>query len=302
MAVVPTGNCPTPRGTDRPLCPLCQKDNANTTPLPSPHPQWLLTQCPQCTLVYLRRVPVVTDLADEHSWTFSFRAEADQRLARHGGRVRIAWKRMRKRFLPHRKAEALIHRYVGEGKLLDIGCGSGRLFARLSERIVPMGIEIDRHAAARAALEAQRRGGAVLCTDALSGLRRLESSSIQGVLMCSFLEHEHEPLPVLCEVRRVLRTGGTLIVKVPNYACFNHRLQGWRWPGFRFPDHVNYFTPATLREMVRRSGLEVARFGWRDRLPTSDNMWLVARRNAIAVAEDCRPSRPSRPAPLRRAA
>jgi hypothetical protein len=47
---------------------------------------------------------------------------------------------------------------------------------------------------------------------------------------------------------------------------------------------VNYFTPASLTRMLEGAGFEVARFGFRDRLVTSDNMWCVARRAPAARA------------------
>ena len=73
-----------------------------------------------------------------------------------------------------------------------------------------------------------------------------------------------------------MRDGARLIVKVPNFASWNRRLRGDAWCGFRFPDHVNYFTPETLTLLLRETGFRVARFGVFDRLPTSDTMWLVA--------------------------
>jgi hypothetical protein len=97
--------------------------------------------------------------------------------------------------------------------------------------------------------------------------------------MHSFLEHESEPLELLEATRDALQMGGVVIIKVPNYECWNRRY--WRtkdWPGFRFPDHVNYFTPESLRSLVEKAGLCVLRFGVWDRFPTSDNMWLVANR------------------------
>jgi len=47
---------------------------------------------------------------------------------------------------------------------------------------------------------------------------------------------------------------------------------------YRLPDHVHYFTPATLTRLLRDTGMEVLRFNFFDHLPTSDNMWLMARR------------------------
>ncbi len=265
----------------RHLCPLCHRENQDVAPIPSPHAEWILKQCPTCQLVYLQNVVTVDQLREDLSWTDTFHAARKRQLTSRLGRLRFAWRSWRLRLLPHRKAESLIHRYVVEGQLLDLGCGRGKMFDRLRDSIIPIGIEVDERAAASAASRAEPRGGRVLCSDALTGLRALEAASLDGVLMSSYLEHENEPLPVLHEVARTLRTGGILIVKVPNYDCWNRRLQGWRWPGFRFPEHVNYFTPATLSALLRAAGFEALRFSWRDRLPTSDNMWLVAR-NPVA--------------------
>jgi hypothetical protein len=69
-----------------------------------------------------------------------------------------------------------------------------------------------------------------------------------------------------------------LIVKVPNYASWNRKIRANRWCGFRFPDHVNYFTPHTLKSMLQETGFQIVKFSIFDHLPTSDNMWLVARK------------------------
>jgi hypothetical protein len=65
-------------------------------------------------------------------------------------------------------------------------------------------------------------------------------------------------------------------MKTPNYASLNRRLMGMRWSGFRFPDHVNYFTPATLRELARRAGFST-HYGPTDRNPISDSLWGLLR-------------------------
>ena len=49
---------------------------------------------------------------------------------------------------------------------------------------------------------------------------------------------------------------------------------GRRWCGFRYPDHLNYFSPNTLRAMANKAGFETS-FGLTGCLPTSDNMWAV---------------------------
>jgi hypothetical protein len=97
-------------------------------------------------------------------------------------------------------------------------------------------------------------------------------------LVESYLEHEVQPAEVLRELSRVLRAGSAIILKLPNYACWNRRVRGMNWCGFRLPDHVNYFTPDTLRTMLGQQGFEIVRFTFLDRLWTNDNMWCVARK------------------------
>jgi hypothetical protein len=107
------------------------------------------------------------------------------------------------------------------------------------------------------------------------GLARLPERHFRLILLASFLEHEIQPLPVLRRCRELLVDDGHAVVKVPNYACWNRRLRGARWCGFRWPDHVNYFTPGSLREMAARAGLQVARMAFRDRHPLSDSLYAV---------------------------
>lgn len=218
-------------------------------------------------------------LANEHSWTASALTESQRRLESRptSGRLRATWKQWRLHLLPRRKMEALINRYVAAGNLLDVGCGSGGHFPRLPAAIVPHGIEIDPDAIELATARAGERGGRVIQADALSGLQSLPTAEMKGIVMHSFLEHEVQPLEVLQDAKRVLLVDGALIIKVPNFACWNRRYwHGAEWPGFRYPDHVNYFTPSTLSQLVLKAGLRILQFTWRDRIPTNDNMWLVA--------------------------
>jgi len=47
-------------------------------------------------------------------------------------------------------------------------------------------------------------------------------------------------------------------VRVPNFASLNRRVIGKKWCGFRYPDHVNYFTPVSLRALVAKAGFTMS--------------------------------------------
>jgi len=91
------------------------------------------------------------------------------------------------------------------------------------------------------------------------------------------LEHEHNPLEVLEGLRKTIKNNGVVIIKVPNYGSINRVVRGKKWCGYRFPDHVNQFTPNTLSKMVLKAGYKIIKFNYTDKQLTSDNMWMVAR-------------------------
>ena len=263
-------------------CPICGRDNADQPLSPFSQAEWRLKTCASCGLLYLENPLPYEELEENYAWTRTRQHEASRRAGRRRltGRVRQTLKQARLRWLPHPKGVNLIRRFVGRGKVLDVGCGCGGLLGQLGDAFIPYGIEIDKRAAESATASLTQRGGWVRNTDALTGLDMLDTGQFDGVIMRSYLEHEIKPLEVLRAAARVLRPEGVVIIKVPNFDCWNRHLQGSGWPGFRFPDHVNYFTPKTLRQIVARADLQVARFNLLDHLPTSDNLWLVARKAA----------------------
>ncbi len=263
-------------------CPLCGRDNADQPDSPFSQPDWHLKTCRDCGFVYLQNALSYEALEEDQAWTKTAPQEARRRAAsrRFTGWFRQKFKRARRKLFPRTKGKKLARRFVRRGKVLDVGCGGGGLLRQLGDTLVPFGIEIDAQAAAATNAFAATRGGRVLQADAMTGLASFEAGTFDGVTMTAYLEHEVRPLEVLRAVGRVLRDEGVAILMVPNYACWNRRLQGAGWPGFRFPEHVNYFTPTTIRQLIDRAGLQVARFNLLDRLPTSDNLWLVARKAA----------------------
>jgi len=259
-------------------CPVCGTDNRRKSLSKYSRDQWVLKDCEGCGLLYLENPPPVQALINEFNWTATSAAADEQRFQSSGVTkgFRKSWKLWRKRWLVGRKMKRLLDREVGSGNVLDVGCGDGKMLGELPEAFTPFGIEIDAEAIPDALEVTAGRGGKIVHADALSGLRSLESDSMQGIVMHSFLEHEFEPLEVLKESRRVLSKNGALIIKVPNFETWNRRFwHGEKWPGFRYPDHVNYFTPTTLQRLIHQAGLVVKRFSWQDRLATNDNMWIV---------------------------
>ena len=285
-AVLVSGHADDARCLER-ACPLCGRDNRAESALSFSRGAWRLKQCRQCAFVFLENALRYEELSENHAWSKSrlaerkFREDVNSWREPAGRRLRAArnWLRW---LLPRRKVARLVDHYVANGRLLEVGCGNGQMLRQLPKRLIPCGIEIDARAASKARQYIEPRGGLLLHADGLRGLQSLDDASIGGILMHSYLEHENQPLEVLRQSARVLVSGGVVVIKVPNFGSLNRRLLGRVWPGFRFPDHVNYFTPTTLQAMVAAAGLSILRCGWLDRLPTSDSLWLVGQADSAS--------------------
>jgi SAM-dependent methyltransferase len=264
-------------------CPLCRRDN-RTEPVCSAYSPsgWDLKRCPDCDFVYLETIPDYAATAETLAWDHTFlawheernKAPAQQVLSRVGRSIRIGTHVVRKR----RRMDEMIAEMAAPGPVLDVGCGKGTQLAKLPARYIPYGIEISAGQAAYAQETVAQRGGAIMVQPGATGLAQFPAGFFSGIMMRSYLEHESQPREALLGAAHALAAQGVLIIKVPNYGSLNRRVFGRRWCGFRFPDHMNYFTPDTLTRLCAECGLGVRQFSWLDRLPTSDNMWLVAGR------------------------
>ncbi len=139
---------------------------------------------------------------------------------------------------------------VRRGRLLDVGCGNGKylLWARR------LGLEVEgfdraRYPLASGAEEIPVHLGELTSSD-------LPAATFDVVTMWWMLENTPRPLDHLRAARRLLKPGGYLLVGVCNYGCPEARLFGGYWHHLVLPEHLSFFTPRSLVELVRRAGFE----------------------------------------------
>lgn len=239
----------TSQATYRP-CPTC--GGADVRDLAAyARDHWRIGTCDACDFVFLRNPVEYQALEEDFAWETTFDAEDAERRKRRGLLKRLAH---HVRMIGYRlkgDAQAFYLRHLGPGRILDIGCGD---VVRWTAPFVPFGIEISKHLAARADARMKPLGGACYQGPGAEVIAELPSDHFDSVMMHSYLEHEVRFGDLLRDCFRVLKPGGRAFVRVPNFASLNRRLSGARWPGFRYPDHVNYFTPASLRRAAEEAG------------------------------------------------
>jgi SAM-dependent methyltransferase len=262
---------------DKRNCPLCGAAASRARPLAYRTPEFQVVQCASCDLAFLDQLPPQHEFEEERAWEVSSISYAAQR--KHAYPL-MTWLEQATRYRMHlmskREPKRILARLVRRGPVIDVGCGTGLNLIPPPAGFVPYGIEISKSASAAADAAFAPHGGKCVQASAAVALGGFPRGFFNGALAIGYIEHEFFPLEALRSLRQALADDGAVVIKTPNFGSLNRRIMGMRWSGFRFPDHVNYFTPATLREIARRAGF-TTHFGPTDRNPVSDSLWGVLR-------------------------
>lgn len=145
-----------------------------------------------------------------------------------------------------------INKLSAKGKLLDIGCGPGT-FIKLAKKsgwdIV--GLDTSKYSADIC----RQQNLPVICGEIKSS--KLKKDSFDFITAFQLIEHSSEPNGLLNEAYRLLKPGGYLVLTTPNKKGFLARLMGSYWFGYYNLEHCYFFTPETLKSLVKAAGFEV---------------------------------------------
>ena len=160
--------------------------------------------------------------------------------------------------------------------LLDVGSDTGTFLKMAQEElgIVPVGVDISRRA-----VEASRKLGVEAYCSAIETAPG-ELAGFRAITAIDLIEHVPDPAAFLRGIWQRLRPGGVADLETPNIRSLVYRfgqalsnLTGARPAGLiqRLfpPQHVQYFTPSSLRCLAERAGFQVVQLLSR-RLPLSD--------------------------------
>ncbi len=275
------------------LCPILGRTTV-VEPTQFSRESWHIVKCTETGFVFLANPPAYEQLESEFAWELTSKLESQRRFLQEPllSRISLLASRLKKTLFPRRNrffdlSHQLVRNWPPDRPItfLDIGCGGGELleeihgrFAAVNRQLIPQGIEVSKQLAAIANECFTALSGRLVFANAVDGTSQFADHSVDVVIMSSFLEHECQPLLLLRRLRTILTDDGGIVLKVPNFACINRRIRNSRWCGFRFPDHVNYFTPYTLRRLAEEAGFVVARQHLLDRLPSSDTMYAVLKK------------------------
>jgi 2-polyprenyl-3-methyl-5-hydroxy-6-metoxy-1,4-benzoquinol methylase len=253
---------------------------------------WRLKQCLETGFVFLENPPGYEALKEDLAWEVTYEAERQRKKNAEPLRYQVSSvsKAVRQK-VKRNKVRSLTLQHLNENnkpcwRVLDVGCAQGAVLIDIIDQLPksaqgkcqPYGIELSTALARSANENFLAHGGHCIHNNAIEGLAKFSDEFFDVILLSSFLEHETEPAELLRRCCKHLAADGIVIIKVPNYDSVNRSLRGRKWCGFRWPDHVNYFTPKTLQAMLSKTGFKTHRMNFLDRFPLSDSLYAVARK------------------------
>ncbi len=142
----------------------------------------------------------------------------------------------------------LFRGHCPRGSVLDVGCSSGAFLHQLKKRH-PDDYQIWGTDVSSAPLaHASRMGVPIIKGDFLS---HSFEQSFDAVTFWAVMEHLFEPQRISSKGGSILKPGGLCFILVPNMKSLAVKLIGSKYR-YIFTEHLNYFTPETLRKFAGR--------------------------------------------------
>jgi 2-polyprenyl-3-methyl-5-hydroxy-6-metoxy-1,4-benzoquinol methylase len=194
-----------------------------------------LWRCSRCSMIYANPVP-----AEFASGEYYDRAGSEYYLSPAKLESDYAGVRFEREL-------ALFRKHCLGGAVLDVGCSSGAFLHQLRQRF-PGSYDILGTDVSGAPLDyAESRGIPVFRGNFLD--QDLNGRTFEAITLWAVLEHLAEPKRFIERAASLLKPDGLCFVLVPNMHSLAVRLIGARYR-YIYPQHLNYFTRATLSKLV----------------------------------------------------
>lgn len=137
---------------------------------------------------------------------------------------------------------------AANSKVLDIGCGD-MFLSRLVPKLSWTGIDL-----------CERPG--VIVHDLTVTPYPIQKASQDAVVCSEVLEHLFDPVKVINEAQRVLKTSGKILVTVPNFDSLDFHLQSHREQVFdptksHSVEHIRQYTPQSMGKLLEQAGFDI---------------------------------------------
>lgn len=149
----------------------------------------------------------------------------------------------------------LVCRHRRSGRLLDLGCAYGFFLKEAQGQFDVTGIELAEDAARYC-----RQSGLNVLSGVADEVSMARIGEVDVITMFDVIEHLPQPHETLALCCRHLKPGGIIVITTGDFASLTARWMGRRWRLMTPPQHLWFFTRASLLRMSAPLGLSMERF------------------------------------------
>lgn len=254
--------------------------------------QWDMVACTnkECGLLWLDPTPTMIDLRSAYSRYHTHLKDAPV----IGGPMREAFRSIRNVYirnkygnsvagakatdqlvsglfylLPTRRSRANCSVFhlpvVRDGRLLEIGCGSGRDLQVLKS----IGWEAEGIDPDPGAVEVAKSKGLNARVGTVES-QEYDESTFDAIVMNHVIEHVPNPVAFLQICNRILKPGGKIVMVTPNTVSWGHAHYRRNWRGLETPRHLYLYNYRCMRSLLRQAQLS----------DTDERIWSTAKEAA----------------------
>ncbi|MCI0401972.1 MAG: class I SAM-dependent methyltransferase [Acidobacteria bacterium] len=223
------------------LCEICGKDEAE---LLFEVDGYKLVRCRDCGLSYINPRPAAASRQYQSQTEYFDKTAFDPAGEKEQLESPLSWDRHRFR---------LLAAGLPPGRLLDVGCGTGRFMLQAMRGGWEVaGVEFNPHGAelARQTTRAEVFVGTVDASP-------FAAASFDAASMLHVLEHVHHPRGTLRRLHLLLRPRARLLVEVPDFGSPRAQRERERWTHCKPVEHFYYYELRTLRRLLKEEGFRI---------------------------------------------
>jgi 2-polyprenyl-3-methyl-5-hydroxy-6-metoxy-1,4-benzoquinol methylase len=232
-------------------CPSCSSDKLQlalkAVDHTVSHETFEIWQCQQCGLRFTQNVPDAEAIGHYY--------RSDNYISHtntNKGLVNRLYHMVRKQTLSDKYRLISSATRSKQGKLLDIGAGTGAFVAHMQENGWEVtGLEPDEVAREKARTDHRVQ---LLEMDHLSSFA---SESFDAITLWHVLEHVHDLHPYLDRLKTLVKRDGRIFIAVPNYTSYDAVVYQGAWAAYDVPRHLYHFSPDSMEDLLDKHDLKL---------------------------------------------
>jgi 2-polyprenyl-3-methyl-5-hydroxy-6-metoxy-1,4-benzoquinol methylase len=206
-----------------------------------------VVKCNACTHMFTQNVATQDEIGKYYQ-SENYISHSDTQE----GMVNKLYHAVRKRTLAGKKILVQRETTKQQGKILDIGCGTGAFLNTMTlAGWESTGLEPD-DAARKKAQELYN-----INPKPSHQIFDLPHNTYDAITMWHVLEHVHQLHEYIAQLKNMLTTNGRIFIAVPNYTSYDAKHYAAHWAAYDVPRHLYHFSPASMKSLVEQHGLTI---------------------------------------------